>query len=52
MVLELGVWSEKTVILKCVGLYQFLRLGWLVVCRKLADFVVISCGFLLEFAGK
>jgi hypothetical protein len=52
VVLKLGVWSEKTVILKCVGLYQFLRRGWLVVCRKLADFVVIFCGFLLEFAGK
>ena len=52
MVLKLGVWSEKTVILKCVGLYQFLRRGWLVVCRKLADFVVIFCGFLLEFAGE
>ena len=52
MVLKLGVWSEKTVILKCVGLCQSLRRGWLAVCRELADFVVIFCGFLLEFAGK
>ena len=52
MVLKLGVWSEKTVILKCVGLYQFLRRGWLEVCRKLADFVVIFYGLSAEFAGK
>ena len=39
-------------ILKCVGLCQFLRRGWLVVCRKLADFVVIFYGLSAEFAGK
>ena len=50
--LKLGVWLEKTVILKCVGLCQFLRRGCLVVCRKLVDFLVIFCGFSAEFAGK
>ena len=50
--LELGVWLEKTVILKFAGLCQFLRCGCLVVCRKLADFLVIFCGFSAEFAGK
>ena len=50
--LKLGVWLEKIVILKCVGLCQFLRRGCLVVCRKLADFLVIFCGFSAEFARK
>ena len=50
--LNLGVWLEETVILKCVGLCQFLRRGCLVVCRKLVDFLVIFCGFSAEFAGK
>ena len=49
--LKLGVWLAKTVILQCVGLCQFLRRGWLVVCRKLADFVVIFYG-LLNLQGK
>ena len=50
--LKLGVWLEKTVILKCVGLYQFLRRGCLVVCRKLVNFLVIFGGFSAEFCGK
>ena len=52
MVVKLGVWSEESVILKSGSLCQLLRLGWLVVCSKLAYFVVIFCGFLLEFAGR
>ncbi len=50
--LELGVWLKNNVILKCAGLCQFLRRGSLVVCRKLADFLVIFCGFSAEFAEK
>ena len=50
--LELGVWLENTVILKCAGLCQVLRRGCLVVCRKLVNFLVIFGGFSAEFAGK
>ena len=50
--LELGVWLEKNVILKCAGLYQVLRRGCLVVCRKLVNFLVIFCGFSAEICGK
>ncbi len=39
-------------ILKCVGLCQSLRRGWLVVCRKLADFVVIFCRFSVKIYGE
>ena len=50
--LELGVWLEKTVILKCADLCRVLQRGRLVVYRKLASFLVIFCGFSAEFAGK
>ena len=52
MALKLGVRLDETVILKCVGLCQFLRRGCFVVCRKLANFLVVFCGLSAEFAGK
>ena len=50
--LELGVWLEETVILKCIGFCHVLRRGYLVVCRKLINFLVIFCGFSVVFSGN
>ena len=50
--LKLGVWPEKTVMLKTAELCCFLRSGRLVVCRKLLRFLMIFCRFSVEIYGE
>ncbi len=50
--LELGVWLQKTVIIKCADLCQVLRRGCLVVCQKLVNFLAIFCRFSAESRGE